>query len=97
MTATEDAPAGTAVIGQRLLRREDPALLTGEARFTNDLAIPGALHLAVVRSPYAHARIVASTRPPRPPCPASSPCTPAPTSPTRGPPRCRAPGRSPTT
>ena len=47
----------TTVIGQRLLRREDPALLTGEAKYTNDLAIPGALHLAVLRSPYAHARI----------------------------------------
>ena len=31
--------------------------LTGEARYTNDLAIPGALHLAVLRSPYAHARL----------------------------------------
>ncbi|MET0146212.1 MAG: xanthine dehydrogenase family protein molybdopterin-binding subunit [Ilumatobacteraceae bacterium] len=41
-----------------MLRREDPALLTGEARFTNDLVVPGALHLALVRSPYAHARIV---------------------------------------
>jgi aerobic carbon-monoxide dehydrogenase large subunit len=56
MTVT-DAPAG--VIGQRLLRKEDPALLTGEAKYTNDLNIPGALHLAVLRSPYAHARIVA--------------------------------------
>jgi carbon-monoxide dehydrogenase large subunit len=45
------------VIGTRLLRREDPALLTGEARFTDDLDIPGALHLAVLRSPYAHARL----------------------------------------
>jgi carbon-monoxide dehydrogenase large subunit len=41
-----------------MLRKEDPALLTGEAKFTNDLLIPGALHLALVRSPYAHARIV---------------------------------------
>ena len=40
-----------------MLRKEDPALLTGEARYTDDLVIPGALHLAVVRSPYAHARI----------------------------------------
>ena len=40
-----------------MLRREDPPLLTGEARFTDDLVIPGALHLAVLRSPYAHARI----------------------------------------
>jgi carbon-monoxide dehydrogenase large subunit len=50
-----DQPTG--VIGTRRLRREDPALLTGEARYTNDLVIPGALHLALVRSPYAHARI----------------------------------------
>ncbi len=48
----------TAVIGTRLLRREDPALLTGEAKYTNDLNIPGALHLAVLRSPYANANIV---------------------------------------
>lgn len=54
MTMT-DQPTG--VLGQRLLRREDPALLTGEARFTADLVVPGALHLAVLRSPYARARI----------------------------------------
>jgi len=55
MTITENMP--TKIIGTRLLRREDPPLLTGEAKFTNDLNIPGALHLAVLRSPYAHARI----------------------------------------
>ena len=47
----------TSVLGTRRLRREDPALLTGEARFVDDLAVPGALHAKVVRSPYAHARI----------------------------------------
>ena len=57
MTVTEERPAS--ILGQRLLRREDPALLTGEAKFTNDLNVPGALHLAVLRSPYAHARITA--------------------------------------
>ncbi|MDO8362819.1 MAG: molybdopterin-dependent oxidoreductase [Actinomycetota bacterium] len=56
MTVTDDRPAG--VLGSRLLRREDPALLTGEAKYTNDLHLPGALHLALVRSPHAHARIV---------------------------------------
>ena len=56
MTVTDDRPS--AVLGTRLLRREDPALLTGEAKYTNDLDLPGALHLAVLRSPYAHARIV---------------------------------------
>ncbi len=55
MTVIDDRPAG--VLGTRMLRREDPALLTGEAKFCNDLNLPGALHLAVLRSPYAHARI----------------------------------------
>jgi carbon-monoxide dehydrogenase large subunit len=55
MTAV-DTPS-TKVIGTPVLRKEDPRLLTGEARFTDDLVIPGALHLAVLRSPFAHARI----------------------------------------
>ena len=55
MSATDTVSPG--VIGQRMLRKEDPALLTGEARYTSDLALPGALHLAVVRCPCAHARI----------------------------------------
>ncbi|HEX6395155.1 MAG TPA: molybdopterin cofactor-binding domain-containing protein [Acidimicrobiales bacterium] len=54
MTAV-DSPA--AVVGTRMRRREDPALLTGEARFVADLAVPGALSVAVVRSTAAHARI----------------------------------------
>jgi aerobic carbon-monoxide dehydrogenase large subunit len=45
------------VVGTRTVRKEDPPLLTGEAKFIADLDIPGALHLALVRSPYAHARI----------------------------------------
>ena len=55
MTITENKPSN--IIGTRLLRREDPPLLTGEAKFTNDLNIPGALHLSVLRSPFAHATI----------------------------------------
>lgn len=49
--------AGGKVFGSRLLRREDPALLSGEARYIADLAVPGALHMALVRSSTAHARI----------------------------------------
>ncbi|MEX2628059.1 MAG: xanthine dehydrogenase family protein molybdopterin-binding subunit [Ilumatobacteraceae bacterium] len=56
-TTTTTTGATPGVIGQRLLRREDPSLLTGEARFTADMHVPGALHMAVLRSPYAHARI----------------------------------------
>ena len=57
MTMTEETTA-TRVIGQRLLRKEDPVLLTGEAVFANDMKVPGALHMAVLRSPYASATIV---------------------------------------
>ena len=56
MTMTENHT--NTVIGTRMLRREDPALLTGEGKYTNDLNIPDALHLAVLRSPYAHAKII---------------------------------------
>ena len=55
MSATDQ---DTTVIGTRRLRREDPALLSGEARFIDDLDVPGALWMAAVRSPHAHARIL---------------------------------------
>ena len=45
------------IVGESRLRREDSALLTGEAKFIDDLQIPGALWVACVRSPHAHARI----------------------------------------
>ncbi|MGY6501227.1 MAG: xanthine dehydrogenase family protein molybdopterin-binding subunit [Acidimicrobiales bacterium] len=61
MTATEAAPPTAeisgAVIGTRRLRTEDPELLTGEARFVDDLVVPGALWIGTVRSPHARARI----------------------------------------
>jgi carbon-monoxide dehydrogenase large subunit len=60
MTMTEPTTSSLperTVMGTRMLRKEDPALLTGEAKFTADIVVPGALHLAVLRSPYAHATI----------------------------------------
>ncbi|AXK79252.1 xanthine dehydrogenase family protein molybdopterin-binding subunit [Pseudolabrys taiwanensis] len=46
--------------GQSLPRVEDAALLTGRGRFVDDLPIrPGTLHAAILRSPHAHADIVA--------------------------------------
>ena len=44
-------------IGRPLLRKEDYRLLTGQARYVDDIAVPGALHAHFVRSPHAHARI----------------------------------------
>ena len=46
-----------ASVGTRLLRKEDPKLLTGEARFVDDLVVPGAVWLAMARSPFGHARL----------------------------------------
>jgi carbon-monoxide dehydrogenase large subunit len=45
------------VFGSSIKRREDPALITGEGKYTDDLVLPGMAHAAIVRSPHAHARI----------------------------------------
>ncbi len=44
--------------GARLRRVEDPRLLRGRGRYVGDLALPRMLHVAFVRSPHAHARVV---------------------------------------
>lgn len=44
-------------IGRSVDRVEDPTLLTGRAEFIDNLTLPGMLHCAILRSPYAHARI----------------------------------------
>ena len=43
--------------GQSVRRIEDPALVTGQGRYTDDETLPGQLHLVFLRSPYAHADI----------------------------------------
>jgi aerobic carbon-monoxide dehydrogenase large subunit len=45
------------MVGAKIHRREDPRLISGHGRYTDDLTRPGLAHLAVVRSPHAHARI----------------------------------------
>jgi aerobic carbon-monoxide dehydrogenase large subunit len=47
----------TRYIGQPLRRREDFKLLTGKGRYVDDVRLPGMLHMAVLRSPHAHAEI----------------------------------------
>ena len=44
-------------IGKPLKRIEDPKLITGQGAFVDDLKLEGVLHMVLVRSPYAHARI----------------------------------------
>jgi carbon-monoxide dehydrogenase large subunit len=44
-------------VGQSLRRREDFKLITGKGRYVDDIKLPGMLHMAVLRSPHAHAVI----------------------------------------
>ncbi|MEO9239627.1 MAG: molybdopterin cofactor-binding domain-containing protein, partial [Jatrophihabitantaceae bacterium] len=70
MTAVEDAPA--TVIGAtqqedndqkpvgygRMLRKEDPRFIRGKGNYVDDVQLKGMLHLAILRSPVAHARVL---------------------------------------
>ncbi len=47
----------TRYFGEPIRRQEDPRLLTGQALFVDDVDLPGMLHVAFVRSPFAHGRI----------------------------------------
>ena len=44
-------------IGQPIPRKEDARLIVGQGQFTDDFKLPGQVYAAMVRSPYAHARI----------------------------------------
>jgi carbon-monoxide dehydrogenase large subunit len=45
-------------VGKARLRKEDARLITGRTRWTDNLSLPGMLHMAILRSPVAHAKIV---------------------------------------
>ncbi|PZS29318.1 MAG: carbon monoxide dehydrogenase, partial [Pseudonocardiales bacterium] len=55
MTAVADRRA--AEIGQSRLRKEDQHLITGRTTWTDNMTLPGMVHLAILRSPTAHATI----------------------------------------
>ncbi|MCY3806864.1 MAG: aerobic carbon-monoxide dehydrogenase large subunit [bacterium] len=59
MTATPDlsTPPEIGGIGHSVLRREDDRLIEGQGDFLDDVVLPGMLHMAIHRSPVAHARI----------------------------------------
>ena len=54
-TETTEAPAPE--FGRARLRKEDERLITGQTNWTDNIRLPGMLHVAFLRSPYAHARI----------------------------------------
>ncbi|GAB2690246.1 xanthine dehydrogenase family protein molybdopterin-binding subunit [Thalassiella azotivora] len=57
MTAVDERASAGGELGRSRTRKEDARLITGRTRWTDNIVLPGMLHLAFVRSPYAHARI----------------------------------------
>src|SRR5437660_1601713 len=47
----------TQIFGAPITRQEDQRFLTGTATYVDDIDLPDMLHAAILRSPYAHARI----------------------------------------
>jgi aerobic carbon-monoxide dehydrogenase large subunit len=50
-------PAATRYLGKPLKRKEDPRLIQGLAHYVDDIVLPGMHYAAILRSPYAHARV----------------------------------------
>ncbi|MGH8939031.1 MAG: xanthine dehydrogenase family protein molybdopterin-binding subunit, partial [Actinomycetes bacterium] len=64
MTATEVPPPATSPEGNpmgfgRMQRKEDVRFVRGKGHYLDDVTLPGMLHGAILRSPFAHARITA--------------------------------------
>ena len=47
----------TDVLGERIKRVEDPRFITGNGNFLDDIKLASMTHMAILRSPYAHANI----------------------------------------
>jgi len=54
---TTETQAAAPELGKARLRKEDARLLTGQTNWTDNITLPGMLHMCFVRSPFAHARI----------------------------------------
>src|SRR6185295_10277006 len=55
MTDVLDAPSTP--LGKPIKRTEDPRFITGEGNYLDDIKLPSMTHMAILRSPYAHANI----------------------------------------
>src|SRR6185503_20770206 len=51
-------PPDISGMGHRMKRKEDPRFIQGAGRYVDDIKLPGMLYLDLVRSPYAHAKIL---------------------------------------
>ncbi len=50
------------LVGASLKRKEDARLVAGRGRYLDDIVLPGLLHLGLIRSPHAHARVLGIDR-----------------------------------
>ena len=57
MTAVDETTTSEREFGKARRRKEDARLITGRTRWTDNITLPGMLHVAMLRSPLAHARI----------------------------------------
>ena len=60
------------IVGAAIRRVEDPKFITGNGRFLDDIQLTGMTHIAILRSPYAHANIRSVDTSEPPACRASS-------------------------
>src|SRR5213596_3300740 len=44
-------------LGHRVKRKEDDRFIRGKGNYIDDIHLPGMLHMAILRSPYAHAKL----------------------------------------
>ena len=51
-------PANICGMGHRMKRKEDPRFIQGQGNYVDDVKLPGMLYMDIVRSPYAHAKIL---------------------------------------
>jgi carbon-monoxide dehydrogenase large subunit len=56
--ADRSGPVAGRELGRARLRKEDARLVTGQTNWTDNIQLPGMVHMAVLRSPMAHAKIL---------------------------------------
>src|SRR5437764_12683791 len=57
MAITEQAPVQSAWLGKSVKRKEDDRFIVGRGNYIEDIKLPNMLHMSILRSPYAHAKI----------------------------------------
>ena len=57
MTTTPRTSPEVGGMGHSIKRKEDPRFIRGQGNYVDDVVLPGMLHMDIVRSPFAHAKI----------------------------------------